>query len=77
VWSLLSHEQRRAFHVLDLDPACSSDEAARRYRELAMEHHPDRGGDARAMGVLNRAYSEVRQLLAPSPSGTNPTAAGS
>lgn len=29
-----------------------------RFRELAREHHPDRGGDAGRMSALNAAYEE-------------------
>lgn len=35
------------------------EEIKARYRRLAMDLHPDRGGDAEAMKVLNREYHEV------------------
>jgi len=30
-----------------------------RYRELALQHHPDRGGNPALMAEINRAYSEA------------------
>ena len=30
------------------------------YRKLAMQHHPDRGGDKRKMALLNDAYAMLR-----------------
>jgi hypothetical protein len=32
-----------------------------RYRELAFEHHPDRGGDTRTMQDINNTYHEALQ----------------
>lgn len=61
-------ELRRAFRVLDLEPTSSADEVRRRLRELALEHHPDRGGSLRRMkeinwafGVITRARSQASQ----------------
>jgi len=31
----------------------------KRYRELAKQHHPDRGGDAEKMARINRDYTIV------------------
>lgn len=31
-----------------------------RYRVLAMEHHPDRGGDTAIMAAINAAYAYLR-----------------
>lgn len=31
-----------------------------RYRVLAMEHHPDRGGDTAVMAAINAAYAYLR-----------------
>lgn len=35
------------------------EEIKTRYRTLAMQHHPDRGGDAERMKVLNREYHDA------------------
>lgn len=34
-----------------------------RYRELAIEHHPDAGGDAEVMAEINRQRDDVRERL--------------
>ncbi len=42
--------------VLDVPPHAPTDAIRARYRELAREHHPDRGGDAARMTEVNAAY---------------------
>lgn len=37
---------------------------ADRRDELAMKHHPDRGGDGQRMAEINRAFDEAREELA-------------
>lgn len=44
------------FAVLGIAPGSSSEEIRSRFRELAMLHHPDRGGDATRMATLVAAY---------------------
>ena len=34
------------------------------YRNLSREHHPDRGGDAGAMAIINRAWEQAQAELA-------------
>lgn len=42
--------------------ATTVEEIKARYRRLAFSHHPDRGGDAEVMKVVNRQYhEELRQ----------------
>lgn len=39
---------------------CSSlEELKKKYKELALLHHPDRGGDTRTMQLLNEEYSKI------------------
>ena len=61
---IATDESTEAFAVFSLDPDTSYQEVKQRYRTLAMEHHPDRGGDAAdfqrinwAFGVLQRVYN--------------------
>ena len=53
-------EQRgEALRVLGLAPDADYDQARERYRRLAMEHHPDRGGDTRRLQQLNAAMAAL------------------
>lgn len=47
-WSVLGFSGRVARHEVDA-----------RYRELARQHHPDRGGDHQQMARINAAYQEA------------------
>lgn len=42
--------------VLGVPEAAPIDQVREAYRRLALEHHPDRGGDADRMAQINRAY---------------------
>ena len=35
----------------------------KQYRELALKHHPDRGGDNEVMKIINREYDELFKRL--------------
>jgi DnaJ-class molecular chaperone len=39
----------------------SLDEVKRRYKELALKHHPDRGGDTRIMQAINLEYESIKK----------------
>ena len=54
-------EQRQAaLNVLGLAGEASFDEIKSRYRRLAMEHHPDRGGDTERLQAINRAMEQLK-----------------
>jgi len=41
---------------------CTSlDEVKLRYKQLALQHHPDRGGDTRTMQAINLEYESIRK----------------
>jgi curved DNA-binding protein CbpA len=42
--------------VLGLPPGATRQQIKRRYRALAKQHHPDRGGDQREMKRIIAAY---------------------
>ena len=65
-WTRFAAEDQslEAFEVLSLHPGASFAEVKQRYRVLAMEHHPDRGGDAAAFQRLNWAFGLLQRLLA-------------
>ncbi len=44
------------YSILGATEATSQDEMERLYKHLAMRHHPDRGGDADEMKMINEAY---------------------
>jgi hypothetical protein len=44
------------FGVLGLAPGASADDIRAARRRLALEHHPDRGGDPAVMRALNAAF---------------------
>jgi curved DNA-binding protein CbpA len=41
----------------------SADDLDAAHRKLALLHHPDRGGDEKAMAELNEEYRYLRDLL--------------
>lgn len=45
-----------AFTILGLPVTATPDEIKARWRELAMVHHPDRGGDAATFNAICDAY---------------------
>lgn len=53
-----------ALGVLGLDAAATAHDIRRRYRALAMTHHPDRGGDAAVIKELNQAMAVLKPLYA-------------
>lgn len=53
------------WRTLGLTPPVSRDTLARRFRELAHEHHPDRGGDGATMARINAAYARASAEVSP------------
>lgn len=52
-------EEQDPYRVLGVSPLDSPDVVRARYRELALERHPDRGGSAEKMRELNDAYERI------------------
>jgi len=52
----LLRERQQALAVLGLPPNATPEQIKRRYRNLAKQHHPDRGGDPRQMQKIIAAY---------------------
>lgn len=50
-----------ALAVLGLEPGADLQAAQRRYRELAMAHHPDRGGDSAHFQRIQEAIAILRR----------------
>lgn len=47
------------FEMLGLPPAATTHEIKSRWRTLASQHHPDRGGDTEVFIRLRHAYTEA------------------
>ncbi|GAB0057242.1 hypothetical protein SIID45300_01566 [Candidatus Magnetaquicoccaceae bacterium FCR-1] len=67
-WRRLDRWERRdsARAVLGVGPDADSGAIRRRYRELSLLHHPDRGGEAERF----RAIAEAAEILLKAPSGS-------
>lgn len=50
--------------LLGVAPGASLDEVKAAFRRKALEHHPDRGGDAAAFIAMKRAYDRLVRRLA-------------
>lgn len=48
--------EKNYYSILGVDETASQNEIERRFKRLAMLHHPDRGGDAEEMKAINEAY---------------------
>ena len=56
---LWNEERNDALAVLGLKDPVSEDEIVATYRQLAMQNHPDRGGDAEQFKLLVVAYKQL------------------
>ncbi len=52
---------RKWWHVLNVEPHWPTTTIHDRYKELALQRHPDRGGSHEAMSTLNTAYEEFKR----------------
>lgn len=48
------------YFVLGVPPSASEETVKTRFKELALEHHPDRGGDPAQMRRYLKAYDQIR-----------------
>lgn len=57
-YSLFGHgsDVNDALRVLDLQHTATAEEIKKRYRKLAMQHHPDTGGDVEQFKRVSNAY---------------------
>ena len=48
------------YNILGVNKTASPDEIKRAYRKLAMQHHPDKGGDEKTFQQINEAYDTLK-----------------
>lgn len=60
---LAGEDRQQAMAILDLSEPVSRKEVEKRYRQLAMKHHPDRGGDAAQLAKINHAVDVLRKIV--------------
>jgi DnaJ-domain-containing protein 1 len=58
-------ERQQALTVLGLPPNATRQQIKRRYRVLAKQHHPDRGGNPRQMQRIIAAYELLMKDQSP------------
>ena len=51
------------YSTLGVGRNASQDEIKRAYRKLAMQHHPDRGGDTQTLAQINEAYDTLKDPI--------------
>ncbi|MGH1372929.1 MAG: DNA-J related domain-containing protein [Cellvibrionaceae bacterium] len=61
---LSQDDKHAALEALKLEEPVEFSEVKKRYRQLAMEHHPDRGGSAAELATINDAYATLKRCYA-------------
>jgi len=52
----------RAFDILGLPSTAKPDEVKAKWKSLASEHHPDKGGDATQFHKMHQAYKQALRI---------------
>lgn len=56
---LAALDDQDPYRTLGVSPMVSDEQLKSKYRELAMQKHPDRGGSADEMRTINEAYERI------------------
>ncbi len=65
--------RRSAFAVLGLDETASRHDVSTAYRRLALQHHPDLGGDPEVMSRINAAMEVLLDRSESAPAVASPS----
>ncbi|HEY3448730.1 MAG TPA: J domain-containing protein [Myxococcales bacterium] len=57
---LASLDESDPYFVLGVPPSATEEAVKTRFKELALQHHPDHGGDAAVMRRYLKAYDQIR-----------------
>ena len=61
---LAQDKKHQALELMELEASVSMDQIKRRYRQLAMQLHPDRGGSDEKLAEINWAYETLKRCYA-------------
>ncbi len=57
-----SEERAKALQILNLEQSATHSDITRRYRELAAQHHPDKGGERETFIRIRQAYEILKSV---------------
>lgn len=56
-------KMKKFYKTLGLDENATADEVKNAFREAALKHHPDKGGDAEKFKAINEAYNAIKDEM--------------
>ncbi|MGC4120092.1 MAG: J domain-containing protein [Myxococcales bacterium] len=71
---LASLDESDPYYVLGVPPSANEETVKSRFKELALQHHPDRGGDPAQMRRFLKAYDQIPQRQAAAAAHPSPGA---
>ncbi|MFM2476773.1 DNA-J related domain-containing protein [Celerinatantimonas sp. MCCC 1A17872] len=59
-WNGFNANHADALTILQLPDGANQSQIKQRYKEMALKHHPDRGGDAKQFEKITQAYQQLK-----------------